>query len=143
MLWTPPYSPDLQPIEKFWGVGKNHAADNYVEGQKMMETVRLLREGWYGTGDKFPVNHPSFKKEVSCAALVKNSIRLATEKFVPLCKGLSGGIGWLIVDPTYKKGNLTLPIDTLVQTMTKEEEVMITDSNEETVLDGVASEESF
>ena len=109
----------------------------------MFDTFQLLRKGWYETGDKFPVTHPSFKKEVSCAALVKNSIRLATEKFVPLCKGVSGAIGSLIVDPTYKKDKLMLPIDTLVQNMAKEEEVMITDSYEETVLDGVTSDDSF
>jgi transposase len=24
VLWTPPYCPDLQPIELFWAAGKNH-----------------------------------------------------------------------------------------------------------------------
>ena len=26
MLWIPPYFPDLQPIEMFWGNGKNHVS---------------------------------------------------------------------------------------------------------------------
>ena len=26
VLWTPPYCPDLQPIELFWAAGRNHAA---------------------------------------------------------------------------------------------------------------------
>jgi len=27
ILWTPPYCPELQPIELFWAAGKNHAAE--------------------------------------------------------------------------------------------------------------------
>ena len=26
VLWTPPYCPELQPIELFWASGKNHVA---------------------------------------------------------------------------------------------------------------------
>ena len=105
----------------------------------MMDTVRLLREGWYGTYDLYPKGHPSFKQEVSCSALVASSMKEANQKFVPLCKGLQGTIGSLLLDPTYKKNQGMLPIDTLVATMAKEEEVFVTESDDETVIDDVGS----
>jgi DDE superfamily endonuclease len=37
IVWTPPYSPDLQPIELFWTAGKNHVANNHKFGRKMKE----------------------------------------------------------------------------------------------------------
>ena len=55
-LWTPPYTPTLQPIEEFWGGGKNYVASLYVNGRQMKEVVRQLRIGWYGDGaDKLPL----------------------------------------------------------------------------------------
>ena len=62
ILWTPPYCPDLQPIETFWAVGKNHVADKYYDGRSMIETVADLREGWYG--NHFPkIFGPQLPKE--------------------------------------------------------------------------------
>lgn len=119
ILWTPPYSPDLQPIEKYWGAGKNHAALYYTEGQKMKETVRLLREGWYGTGGKYPVGDMRRKNEVNCKALWMNSLKLATTKFVPICKGIDGTIGNLIIDENYVPEQVSVPIDTLILDLTK------------------------
>jgi DDE superfamily endonuclease len=52
IVWTLPYSPDLQPIELFWAAGKNHVANNHKFGRKMKEVVELLREGWYGAKAK-------------------------------------------------------------------------------------------
>ena len=52
ILWTPPYNPELQPIELFW-VSKNHAALNASCDITMKDTVRHLREGWYG--HRFPL----------------------------------------------------------------------------------------
>ena len=48
ILWTPPYVPELQPIELFWGVGKNYAGYSHYKGRTMRETVADLRDGWYG-----------------------------------------------------------------------------------------------
>ena len=121
ILWTPPYSPDLQPIEKFWAAGKNHAAWHHTEGQKMQKTVELLREGWYGTGSKYPPSDERFKAPVDCRKLVLNSWKLATTKFVPLCNGLSGEIGNLNVDADHTPEPLVFPIDTLVLNLTNED----------------------
>jgi len=41
ILWTPPYCPELQPIELFWAAGKNHAALYFWEGQRMKQTIEL------------------------------------------------------------------------------------------------------
>jgi hypothetical protein len=46
VLWTPPYSPHLQPIELWWAAGKNHAHSFARNGMTMKETVELVREGW-------------------------------------------------------------------------------------------------
>ena len=88
----------------------------------MKQTVELLREGWYGSGDKYPLNHPYRKKEACCEALVKNSIDMATKKFVPLCKGIEGSIGSLRVDENYKPESVNLPIDTLVMNVANQED---------------------
>ena len=51
VLWTPPYTPDLQPIEMFWDIAKNRITLNYNSSRTMKQTVQLLREGWYGTSE--------------------------------------------------------------------------------------------
>jgi hypothetical protein len=40
---------------------------------------------------------------------------------VPLCKGISGTIGNLVVDETYEENLVAFPIDALVIDLTKEE----------------------
>ena len=55
-LWTPPYTPTLQPIEEFWGGAKNYCASQYTHGRKVRECIQQLRVGWYGNGgDKPPL----------------------------------------------------------------------------------------
>ena len=48
VIWTPPYTPEIQPIENFWGEGKGYAAMQYVTGQSMKTLVQNVRDGWYG-----------------------------------------------------------------------------------------------
>ena len=38
-LWTPPYTPSLQPIEEFWGGAKNYCASQYTHGRKVRECI--------------------------------------------------------------------------------------------------------
>ena len=47
-IWTPPYIPETQPIETFLVERKGYAAQNYIAGQPMRETIINLRDGWYG-----------------------------------------------------------------------------------------------
>ena len=114
ILWTPPYCPDLQPIELYWAAGKNWAAINYEEDQKMSETIRLLCEGWYGTGKTYQAYDIRHKEEIDCSKLWAKSLGFATTKFVPICQGISGTMGELQVDENYVAEPHDLPIDTLV-----------------------------
>ena len=114
ILWTPPYCPDLQPIELYWAAGKNWAAINYKEEQKMSETIQLLREGWYGTGNTYEPGDIRRKEEIDCSKLWAKSLGFATTKFVPICQGISGTMGELQVDKNYVAEPHDLPIDTLV-----------------------------
>ena len=116
----PPYAPDLQPIEMFWAAGKNHAAQYYKDDQKMKETVRLLREGWYGNGETYLDDHPLKKGEIDSEKLIDNSVKMALTKFVPVCRGIKGTIGELIIDKNYTPEPCEVPIDTLVLTLSKD-----------------------
>ena len=120
ILWTPPYCPDLQPIEIFWAAGKNRVAEHYFEGRSMRLTVEHLREGWYG--NHFPKmigpELPDWmkRKAVSCKKLVEKSVKMANTVFIPMCKdlGLSGTIGELTFVPTGNEGTSAFPIDMVV-----------------------------
>jgi transposase len=122
VIWTPHYCPNLQPIELFWAAGKDHAASYYFLGQTMKETVSHTREGWYGNKWDLPIGRIRRKYPVSCYKLFLTSLEYAaTKKFMPLCEGISGTIGNLVVDGTYKEDPVAFPIDTLVIDLTKED----------------------
>ena len=101
VLWTPPYCPDLQPIETFWAIGKNNVASEFYDGRSMRETVNHLQDGWYG--NYFGVGDPPEKllKSANCDGLYRKSIEAANKIFIPMCKelGLSGTIGNLFNNP--------------------------------------------
>ena len=127
ILWTPPYTPDLQPIENFWGAGKNHAAQKNFFGIKMKETVAHVREGWYGNLHLFDNLPPGInagseyelqkKKPVDCMKLFKRMVSLANTKFVPMCMGISGTMEELTVDTSHEPVRAGIPIDILVSDM--------------------------
>ena len=132
ILWTPPYAPELQPIELFWAAGKNHVALNHVQGQKMRKTVSDLREGWYGNGETYPVGHPLRKAPCNCKKLWATVRDVACTKFVPLCDGISGSIGSLEIDAAFVNEEVNLPIDTLVNHVSREQpEVDLLETNSE------------
>ena len=94
MLWTPPYSPALQPIEEFWGAGKNYAASLYKNKRKMKEVVRQLQAGWYGddgSGDFLNKERDGPKQAVDCSSLVARAIAEADKK-AQLVGGLTGTV---------------------------------------------------
>ncbi|CAN0096522.1 unnamed protein product, partial [Ectocarpus fasciculatus] len=51
LLFTPPYCPDLQPIELFWAYGKNYVAHNFIQGRLLPDVHQMLIEGLYGMGE--------------------------------------------------------------------------------------------
>ena len=132
ILWTPPYCPDLQPIELFWAAGKNHAAEKSYTDIKMKETVANLREGWYGNLHRFTEQEArdpnacidgdpeqKLKNPVNCLRLFEHAIKMANTKFVPLCAGISGTIGNLVIDEEHEANREGLPIDLLIIDLTK------------------------
>jgi len=70
MLWTPPYCPALQPIEEFWGAGKNFAAAHYENDRTMRECIGQLQDGWYGNPDRKD-KYGKPKAAVKCGSLVR------------------------------------------------------------------------
>ena len=121
ILWTPPYCPDLQPIELFWAAGKNNVAKWYFKGRSLKQTVQDLRDGWYGTFNRFPMSNPRYKRPVDCGKLVATSIDKANTVFIPRCEGISGTIGDLRVRDIETSEPVVFPIDALVLDLTKED----------------------
>jgi transposase len=131
VLWTPPYCPDLQPIELFWAAGKNHVGLLFEGKRTMKETVRQLREGCYGSFEAIQEDGEKRKKTaVNCNKLFMTSIKKANEIFIPMCQGsLRGEIGNLWIDPDYKVPTVDIPIDTLLLEYTTD--TIADDENEE------------
>ena len=52
-LWTPPYHPELHPIELLWRDVKQHVARKYAGGRSMSELEEQVKEGFllYGTAE--------------------------------------------------------------------------------------------
>ncbi len=125
VLWTPPYCPDLQPIELWWAAGKSHAAWMYYDGCKMRDAVSRLRAGWYGNAHLFADlgreprrgdcvgNDPNhrYKKGAVCQKLWLAMLKKANEVFIPMCPGLSGTIGSLVDDGLYEPQAVNIPVD--------------------------------
>lgn len=89
MLFTPPYCPDFQPIELFWGDAKNYVASTWKgRTRTMQDAVNWLRRGWYG-GEA--VDDQERRPPVNCRALVDHSIKKVNEA---ICRDeiLSGSV---------------------------------------------------
>ena len=51
LIYTPPYLPCVQPIERLWAYVKNHVAARYHSGRSMREVIAQAYQGLYGDGD--------------------------------------------------------------------------------------------
>ena len=67
------------------------------------------------------MDHILRKKAVDCRKLWSKCLTIAGTKFVPLCNGISGQIGSLVVDKNYVDEEFVIPIDTLVTDLTNED----------------------
>ena len=52
LLYTPPYQPGVQPIERLWTYVKNYVAAQYKTGRTMRELFTQTYAGFYGDGKK-------------------------------------------------------------------------------------------
>ena len=90
ILWTPPYCPHLQPIELFWAAGKNHAASMNFADTTMYDTVKYLRDGWYGNVREFsdvnnqPEPHVLRREKVDCKRLFDHVVENINTIAIPV-----------------------------------------------------------
>ena len=96
-LWTPPYTPTLQPIEEFWGAGKNYVAECYLNGRTMKQLVQQLQDGWYGTAGT--EREHLGKQPCPCDKLVERAVQDANRRLKEV-GGLTGSMraGVRVVD---------------------------------------------
>ena len=94
----------------------------YFNDITMRDVVKHLREGWYGNVNKYCDGQSLKKLSVDCRKLWKTCLDIAGTKFVPICDGISGKIGSLVVDETFVDESIDLPIDTLVVDLTRDDE---------------------
>ena len=134
ILWTPPYVPELQPIELFWGAGKNYAGYAHYTGRTMRETVADLRDGWYSNvhwpaptldpdGNELENSAAAVIRKnesichlaVNCNALIEVAIKEA-DKRIGWCAGIEGSVyGGVTVTPGYN-ADAAIPIDLVFDT---------------------------
>jgi hypothetical protein len=68
LVYTPPYQPAVQPIERLWAYIKNYVASRYRTGRGMRELLAQTYQGFYGDGDKHAgVDH------VLCAKMIEGA----------------------------------------------------------------------
>ena len=57
IIYTPPYFPKFQPIERVWGWSKNFVAQLFYSGQKLEQTYAQMVAVWYG-GTSYKAGKP-------------------------------------------------------------------------------------
>jgi transposase len=50
LIYTPPYQPGVQPIERLWAYVKNYVASLYQSGRTMRTLLEQTYKGFYGDG---------------------------------------------------------------------------------------------
>ena len=71
LIYTPPYLPGVQPIERVWAYAKNHVASRYRAGRTVRELVAQTYEGFYGDGKQ----HVGVDARL-CASVIQHSHKL-------------------------------------------------------------------
>lgn len=131
ILWTPPYTPSLQPIEEFWGCAKNYCASQYINGRSIRQCIEQVRVGWYGNdGSKQPLD---------CSQLVQR-VMADADRRVSEVGGLTGSMATGV---TATATAVILPPERMATDMTHRhiEAVDLTQDDEENPAPLVLSEE--
>jgi len=74
LIYTPPYLPGVQPIERLWAYVKNYVASQYKSGRTIRTLLEQTYKGFYGDGEK----HGEVTKQLS-AKVIKHSIDYCNE----------------------------------------------------------------
>ena len=120
ILWTPPYCPKLQPIEIFWGNGKNHVANTYDTNTTMKDVLRRLQDGWYGNENQLQPTDVEYTTGTTCEGLVRKEIKAGDKEYIPLSLEINERIGELIINHTHKRDTSKIPVDSFVVDITKD-----------------------
>jgi hypothetical protein len=75
------------------------------------------------------VGHSDRKEGVDCSKLLRTSLDFAATKFVPLCDGISGTIGTLVVDGDYVEDAVAFPIDIYAKLLSAQNDYLETHRN--------------
>ena len=78
LIFTPPYTPQLQPIEMIWSFVKAYVASNYKVGRTLQETTDQLMDGFYGNGASGRKKNDGCTKEL-CKKYIEKCHRWAQE----------------------------------------------------------------
>ena len=82
--------------------------------------VDFLQEVWYQNVTTDPVSHPYCKQLINSRKLWVTHKDIAGTKFL-LCDRILGTIGALVIDYTFKYESIMLPIDDLINDLTRVE----------------------
>eukprot|EP00968_Pinguiococcus_pyrenoidosus_P027038 scaffold7350_cov233-Pinguiococcus_pyrenoidosus.AAC.3 len=88
VIWLPPYCPFFNPIETYWAVGKNRAADAFDCGRTSEDVIEDVRRGWYGDDQVDAVN---------CAGLFR-AAHAEMDRRISFLDGISGSFCSVRVD---------------------------------------------
>jgi hypothetical protein len=107
-----------------------HVADCNCNSVDLRDVVETLRHGWYGNHMFFEEHEDEIdpisgcirsrgryilpRDTLDCYSLVQHTITDINRKYIPMCDGLSGTLGSLIIDPDYETNLDGLPIDMVV-----------------------------
>jgi hypothetical protein len=92
----------------------------------MKETVADLQDGWYGNAHKLSaedaVDPGILVKPSDCGLLAEHAVKMANDRFIAMCPGLSGPIGdlecdWSLVEDVDTR---EFPIDLVVVNLAHE-----------------------
>jgi transposase len=92
LIYTPPYLPGVQPIERLWAYVKNHVASQYRTGRTMRDLIRQTHQGFYGDSKK----HAGVNAQL-CASVVEHSHSFCNH-LIEQDDALSGSIDDLSTD---------------------------------------------
>jgi len=86
LLWTPPYTPTLQPIELTWAHCKGYVAEHFFTGRNIEDTRNALFDAFYGAGSYKGYTVELAQKHIAhchswCDVYIENDTCLAGDIF--------------------------------------------------------------